>query len=128
VDVFLPLVLQGTPHRTVTAQISAGGAHKCLLEADGSVMCWGYNYDGTSNPPAESFIQISAGEGALTCGIQSDGSMKCWAWNDYGEATPPAASFTQINIGYLHSCGLNVDGSIECWGLNPTWKTAGERP
>ena len=79
-DVFLPVLVRGAPERTITTQISAGGSHNCLQEANGSLTCWGGNLHGQSDPPAESFSQISTGAGN-TCGLRLDGSVACWGWN-----------------------------------------------
>jgi alpha-tubulin suppressor-like RCC1 family protein len=98
--------------------ISAGYNHTCLLRKDGSVDCWGINFDGESTPPSGSFIQISAGS-SHNCGIRTDGSVACWGRNNfYGQSTPPSGSFTQLSVGSLHSCGIHTNGTVECWGYN----------
>ena len=42
--------------------ISAGYWHTCGLKSDGTVVCWGYNYDGQASPPAGAFTQVSTGD------------------------------------------------------------------
>jgi alpha-tubulin suppressor-like RCC1 family protein len=56
--------------------------------ADGTITCWGENYDGQASPPVGSFASVSAY--SHTCGVKTDGSIACWGDNTYGEATPPA--------------------------------------
>ena len=100
------------------ASVSAGGLHSCSLVSDGSVICWGSNYDGKSTPPPDkSFAYIKAG-GTHTCGVKSDGSIACWGSDEYGQSTPPDSFFISVTAGSFHTCGRKFDGSVACWGSN----------
>ena len=105
------------------ASVSAGGAHTCLVKADGSVECWGDNEFGQATPPGGSFASVSAGF-FHTCGVKTDGSVECWGLNEdddgnvVGQATPPGGSFALVSAGGGHTCGVKMDGSVECWGLS----------
>ena len=85
---------------------------------DGSIVCWGMNYD--LDPPPESgrFVSISSGY-LHTCGLRDDGSVFCWGDDRMGQSSPPEDErFTSINSGGLQTCGLRSDGVIVCWGDN----------
>jgi len=85
--------------RTAVA-ITGGDYHTCAILDDGSVSCWGYNWngelgDGTTtdrNTPTQTSslgtdrtaVAISAGY-YHTCPILDDGSVSCWGKNDYGQ-------------------------------------------
>ena len=58
-------------------QVSAGGAHTCGVQADGTVACWGNDSSGQASPPAGAFAQVSAAE-YHTCGLRADDTVACW--------------------------------------------------
>ena len=80
--------------------ITAGEYHTCVILDDGSVSCWGYNYngqlgDGTTtnrNTPNQTAslgvgrtaVAIAAGD-IHTCAILDDGSVSCWGGNYDGQ-------------------------------------------
>ena len=79
--------------------IAAGRFHTCAILDDGSVSCWGHNYNGylgdgsynnrgiptqtSSLGAGRTAIDISANE--HTCVLLDDGSISCWGWNAYGQ-------------------------------------------
>ena len=93
------------------------------MRTDGSVKCWGSDWEGQSTPPSGEFISVSAG-GYHTCGVRTDGSVECWGSNDdfngneVGQARPPSGEFASVSAGGIHTCGVRTDGSVECWGSN----------
>ena len=115
----------GTVLTEAQLSISSGGDHTCGLRADGSAVCWGWNYYGQATPPAgATFAAISSGLWH-TCGLRANGSALCWGWNRLGQATPPAgATFAALSSGRLHTCGLRADGTAACWG----WNVLGQAP
>jgi alpha-tubulin suppressor-like RCC1 family protein len=80
-------------------QITTGTAHACALKNDGSVYCWGDNYNGEigDNTTDDRFVPVQVlgvgGIGALT-------------------------DVTQITAGGNHTCALGADESAYCWGYN----------
>ncbi len=98
---------------TTYAQISAGGAHTCVLSSMGSVMCIGSNYAGETDAPAGQFTAVSAGY-RHTCALDAGSMAVCWGFLE----TAPAGSFAAISSGYMHTCALRGDGSASCWGSN----------
>lgn len=128
------------------SKISAGGSHTCAVLSDGSVKCWGdnYNYYGTGHAdsltPTEisglsGVTQISSG-GNHTCALIPSGvvsgGVKCWGDNSEGELgngtktsslTPGFVynlmGVAQISAGsYRHTCVLTSSGGVKCWGGN----------
>ncbi len=78
-------------------QISSRTNHTCALMEDGSIQCWGENYDG----------QVGIDSGS--------------------ESVPEPAAFvkasgvsgwTQVSTGYNHSCAIAEGGGLYCWGNN----------
>ena len=102
---------QKTPNAPLTniTKIAGGGEHSLVLKSDGSIVGWGYNYQGQATPPAGSdFVAIAAG-GHHSLALKSDGSIVGWGYNGYGQATPPAGSdFVAIAAGGWHSLALKV--------------------
>jgi hypothetical protein len=97
--------------------LTAGSAHTCGLKTDGTVVCWGRDYEGQSTPPSGTFTQISAGI-FHNCGIKTDGTLSCWGNNNSGQSSPPPGTFLQVAAGGDHSCALKTDSTIICWGAN----------
>jgi alpha-tubulin suppressor-like RCC1 family protein len=125
--------------------ISAGFHHYCALKADGTVSCWGRNYEGQvedgggadiSAPTvvsgfAESPKALVSGT-YHNCVLTASGNVYCWGGNSYGEtgvadgdagkiATPAiVSSLSDIRALFHgignHACAIRSDGSLVCWG------------
>ena len=80
-----------TASTTQSDAIDAGSFHTCVIQADGTVECWGWNRNGEADPPGGQFIAVSAGV-EHSCGIRADGTVDCWGGNWNGEADPPGRS------------------------------------
>jgi alpha-tubulin suppressor-like RCC1 family protein len=84
-----------TPAATGWATISAGGFHSCATRTDGTLWCWGANYDG----------QLGIGSSA----------SKHLPQQVAKSATTPWAT---VSAGGLHSCATRTNRTLWCWGYN----------
>jgi len=126
--------------------ISLGGAHSCVLRADGNVACWGWNLAGQAGfgpevrwLPADVAGVIDADEvsagAAHTC-VRTGGAVRCFGNGTAGElgdgmlldAIEPVSvlsaegealsGIAQISAGAAHTCAVTDDGRVLCWGRN----------
>jgi alpha-tubulin suppressor-like RCC1 family protein len=101
----LPVVDLG-PGRTAKA-ISAGDHHTCAILDDGSLKCWGENFEGQlglgdaqnrgdqpgemgANLPAVNLgtgrtAKLVVAGGSYTCALLDNDSLKCWGYNSWGQ-------------------------------------------
>lgn len=101
--------------------ISTGGYYSCMIDSDGSVLCWGSNDSGqTLVPPMLGRAHIISGGGFHTCAVQFDGEPRCWGDNTFGQSRiPPNLGHVQtISAGDHHTCSIQLDGNSTCWGKN----------
>ena len=105
-------------------KISAGWSSTCALRDDGEAVCWGYDWDGETNPPeGDRFVSIAIG-GYHSCGLREDGVAVCWGSNVHGRSSsPPGEGFVYISVGGHHTCGLRTEGGVMCWGRNDNGQT-----
>jgi alpha-tubulin suppressor-like RCC1 family protein len=90
---------QPVPLASAAAVVAAGYDHTCAILDDGSLWCWGYNFEGAIglddpyNSPdvlspqrvgVATWTAVAGGQGH-TCAIQSSGQMWCWGRNTSGE-------------------------------------------
>ena len=80
---------------TNVTQISLGSNHTCALINDGTVKCWGANYDGQLGDGSTSYY----GENKTT-------------------AVSGLSNVSKITLGYSYTCALINDGTVKCWGDN----------
>lgn len=130
---------------TSVAQLTTGNAHACVLEFNGGVQCWGFNYggqlgDGTKTDRTTAQVvlgltsgvkQISTG-GHHTCAVTASGGAKCWGNNNSGplgdgtttDRTTPVdvlgltSGVAQISAGAEHTCAVITGDTAKCWGRN----------
>ena len=109
--------------------VSAGGWHTCAVDAEGSLVCWGfnedtfYNYTGQAVPPGGSFRSVSAGL-LHNCAIRTDRILSCWGDNTENQSDPPGGGFRSVSAGLYHTCAVDTDFTVECWGSNEHGKSA----
>lgn len=136
------------PEQTIGAdgeivQIDSASSHRCLLQSNGRVRCWGYgeglgwihaDEDEEPDQPgltlARDAVEIAVGE-ELTCYRREAGSVACWgaiadsmspehvADGDYGHfEVPGIQGATRIAAGDEHVCVIVAEGRVMCWGDN----------
>ena len=99
--------------------------HSAVLNANGTVTCWGYNFDGQTAVPGglNNVIAVSSGD-FFSIALRSDGSIIGWGSNDYGQCSPPAISgVTQISAGHGHCLARKSDGTVVAWGSDAFGQT-----
>lgn len=100
----------------VTA-IVAGAAYSCALHVDGTISCWGRNYNrqlGNAD-----CIEDSYGHFVEWC---NEETRQLGNRNFYGPGLPVQVSdivdATAISAGNFHVCALHANGTVSCWGSN----------
>ena len=108
--------------------VEAGWEHTCVLRADGTMSCWGYDYEGKARTVEGEYVALSAG-GDHTCGLGADAEVDCWGDYQHGALEKVRVSettwdllssgpFTAVAAGGWHTCAVRADGSVICWGLS----------
>jgi alpha-tubulin suppressor-like RCC1 family protein len=127
------------------ARMGAGGAHSCVVLADGTVRCWGWDSYGQlgdgdtvtrTSPVVAGTDLVDVAEVALgyqhSCARLSTGVVRCWGDNFSGvlgtgstatyltrpHAGIPGLTAVALSAGYSHYCTLLADGAVRCWGDN----------
>ncbi len=141
----MPDVLDMSTTPTLVDSVECGAGHTCAILDDGTVACWGKNYNyqlgiGTrgvgiavlSFDVAARAEQVAVGD-TFTCALLDDGGVRCWGSNAAGQlgigsvyspsmyqAVDLGASrhATAITAGSSHVCALLDDHSVKCWGNN----------
>ena len=96
-DAFVPVRVTNITDATA---IATGNAHSCALHQDGTISCWGRNYNRQ-----------------LGDGTDNDSSVPVRVTN--------ITDATAIAAGYEHSCALHQGGTISCWGNNGSGQLGG---
>ena len=123
--------------------VSAGGAHTCVVHADGGASCWGDNAwgqlgDGTAQsrdwparvPGLSDAVSISAGW-THTCAVHSTGTVSCWGANGWAQLGDGTSSDRQspvrvtgiddavmVSASAEYTCAVSRSGGVSCWGSN----------
>jgi Regulator of chromosome condensation (RCC1) repeat len=98
-----PIVL---PDSIEFVALTAGQAHTCGLDSNGSAFCWGSDRDGQ-----------------LGLGVRA--AERCSAFPCATRPQPVAGNlrFTALTAGQRFTCGLTATGKVYCWGINDVGQT-----
>jgi hypothetical protein len=136
------------PSLTNVSSIAGGNSFACAVKTDGTVWCWGYNWQGGNMGPGIGAytwtmtpVQIPGllGYGPVTdvsaganhvCAVTSAGYLFCWGDNSMGQfgigttgtynPTPVLIrmSISAVTAGNTFTCALDSFGNVMCAGLN----------
>ena len=107
---------------TDATAITAGEEHSCALHQNGTISCWGSNWDGRLG--SRTLITPSYETPTTTQAPrqQPNQSTTTTQAADYSSRVPVGVAgitdATAITAGYSHSCALHQAGTISCWGNN----------
>ncbi len=117
--------------------------HTCGRRANGTVWCWGSNFEGAlgdgtddnSNIPVQVGTEdgwSEVGTGAThSCGRRDNGEIWCWGNNQSEQIGDQAGDesntpvqvgsdddWSWLTVGGAHNCAGKGDGAVWCWGSN----------
>jgi alpha-tubulin suppressor-like RCC1 family protein len=137
-----PRAVAGEPAVPDIVSVSSGNASSCAVRSDGSVVCWGANWNGelgtgtTYGSVIPQLVnlggaasQVTVGEGHA-CALLADGSVRCWGSNWGGQVgsvdlgysvltptvVPEVDHVVSVGAGAYHTCAVKDDGTAWCWG------------
>ncbi|MEP4077943.1 putative Ig domain-containing protein [Haloferula sp.] len=94
-------------------------AHSLALLADGTVVGWGYDFDGQATVPAglTGVRAVSAGRDH-SLALKDDGTVVAWGGDYFGQSTVPDGldEVVQVSAGGFFSLVLRANGRVEGWG------------
>jgi alpha-tubulin suppressor-like RCC1 family protein len=98
--------------------VSVGGNQSCGIKEDGTLLCWGGQYEDELCPPEEQFSQVSVGA-KHACGVTTDQRALCWGQATDGDLDAPEGDAVEVAAGENFSCGIAAsNGTVICWGNN----------
>jgi len=114
---------------TTAAKVSSGTNTTCVVDASGSLLCWGSNLPVV--PATLKFSEVSVGVSSA-CAVSTSRKVYCWGTNSSGqlgdnssrsstqlvETLIPASNLISVAVGNRHACAVTADGLAYCWGDN----------
>ena len=94
-------------------------SHDVILNAGGTVSCFGNNQHGQCNVPDSLSDVIYVARGSSHCSaLKSDGTVVCWGDNRQSQLDIPDTlkNVVKISVGLFHTVALCSDGSVFSWG------------
>ena len=88
-------------------EVSVGSGNSCALRRDGTIVCWGSNSHGQSDPPTGTFTAMANGS-QHWCGLRSNGLLTCWGDNRRGQTNAPEGTFIDVAASGDLSCGVRT--------------------
>jgi alpha-tubulin suppressor-like RCC1 family protein len=141
----IPVIVLGIDEAVAIS--NRGDEFSCALIVDGTVKCWGRNFEGElgngSTTDSRSPVRVGQLTNAVaittgtqhTCALLANGTAKCWGDNgegqlgdgtttdrhtavSVGDFTRTLSNAVAISAGTFFTCALVADGSAKCWGDN----------
>jgi hypothetical protein len=101
--------------------VAAGSLHAVALRADGSLVSWGRDSDGSvaNTPAGTGFVAVDAGL-LYSLALHEDGTIYSWGGGLAGSAAskPTGTGFTDIAAGYAFALALTPAGGLSAWSLD----------
>jgi len=138
-----PVIVNGITNAQSLSRGGSASATTCAVLSNGSVACWGFNYDGElgNGESTDSYTPVLASGITTatavstgnyhTCALLANGSVACWGYNSDGQLgnddtveayTPVFANgittATAVSAGDYHTCAVLSGGAVMCWGYN----------
>jgi hypothetical protein len=99
--------------------VSAGQYHNVVIRTNGTVACWGKNFNGQCNVPVTlgAATQVDGGH-AHSLALRTNGTLQCWGDNGSGQCNVPAnlGTVVQAAAGEYHTLAITQDGLVHAWG------------
>lgn len=117
-----PVTSQATPtlvqNLSDVASLAGTNISYCAILNNGTVKCWGYNFQNTPQvvPSLAGMKSISRGEQSF-CGIDSLDRVQCWGGVNL-ETIGGLSGFTKVFPGFQHHCAMDNLNNVRCWGDN----------
>jgi alpha-tubulin suppressor-like RCC1 family protein len=100
-------------------QVAAGSGHRGVVRADGSVICWGSNFDNACVVPEDlgPVKQLSLGQ-AFSVALEQSGTVRCWGRNYSQQCNVPAGleDVVSVSAGRSFVIAATSAGSVVGWG------------
>lgn len=129
------------------SSIASGYNRECVLLQNGTVLCWGRNYNGElgDGTNVDRYVPVAVSglndASSITsgyyhaCVILQNGTACCWGLNDVDQlvasanngvrtpgtvpvVVPGLTNVRSIATKVFHACAILEDGTPRCWGYN----------
>jgi hypothetical protein len=114
-------VCGSTPLLLDAKEIASLGYHAAVLRENGAVRCWGQNWAGQCDVPADLGLvrQVAVGWNC-TFALTMDGNIRGWGYLNGGPLEPPFGygGYTAVAAGIEHALAIRATGQVVAWGRN----------